>query len=132
MAGTQRASGYTAAEARSIERHSGESTGDADDCRLLGDEGLPDLRGEIAAVAAEPAEERDGRSRAADGAEGGGEHEQADDCATAERAGAAILHWNYFPTRFAGRPRVLSRTFERRGRLSIPFSKADFTGIAFL
>lgn len=59
-----------------------------------------------------------------------------------ERAGAAILHWNYFPTRFdrealaawAGPEGFClhRERFPREPRLDLPFSARDYDGIALV
>jgi len=51
-----------------------------------------------------------------------------------ERAGAALMQMNYFPTRF-DRTRLVSlypRTYRRAPLLDLPFSHVDYDGVVFL
>jgi hypothetical protein len=62
--------------------------------------------------------------------------EIADAPTSDERIGAALMHVNYFPTRF-DRARLgdgfclYRRTFEREPRLDLPFSHRDYDGVYF-
>jgi murein DD-endopeptidase len=48
------------------------------------------------------------------------------------RAMDLLFYRNYYPTRFAARPRVYrTRAARREPRLTLPFRREDFTGIAF-
>lgn len=59
-----------------------------------------------------------------------------------ERAGAALLHWNYFPTRFdrvaleawagPGGFCLQRERFPREARLDLPFSARDYDGVRFV
>lgn len=55
--------------------------------------------------------------------------------AVTERAGAALMHLNYFPTRFedarALRRTLYAATFAREPRLDLPFSADDYDGVFF-
>ena len=48
-----------------------------------------------------------------------------------ERAMAVVFHRNYFPTRFAERPALVTRRNARRPRLDLPFRADDFDGVFF-
>ncbi|WP_053230622.1 M23 family metallopeptidase [Sandaracinus amylolyticus] len=55
---------------------------------------------------------------------------------TIERAGAALMHLNYFPTRFGSRARALRASlypthFAREPRLDLPFARRDYDGVHF-
>jgi murein DD-endopeptidase MepM/ murein hydrolase activator NlpD len=49
---------------------------------------------------------------------------------TEQRAMDLLFYRNYYPTRFAERPPVYPRTYGREPRLTLPFRRADFAGIA--
>ncbi len=53
-----------------------------------------------------------------------------------QRAGAALMHANYFPTRFGpgaatARAALHGATFPRQPRLDLPFSHEDYDGVVF-
>ncbi len=50
----------------------------------------------------------------------------------AQRAAEAIIHSNYYPTRFRERINVYDQTYDRRPRLDLPFSAEAFDGVVFL
>lgn len=47
------------------------------------------------------------------------------------RAAHTIIEMNYYPTRFASRPRLTIAEHTRTQRLDLPFSAADFDGVVF-
>lgn len=49
----------------------------------------------------------------------------------AERAMALLFHLNYYPTRFAERPRLHREAHARRPRLDLPFRAEDYDGVIF-
>lgn len=51
--------------------------------------------------------------------------------APGERAMALLFHLNYYPTRFAGRPRLYPERHPRRPRLDLPFHRDDYDGVVF-
>jgi hypothetical protein len=46
------------------------------------------------------------------------------------RAMNLLFHRNYYPTRFAARPRIIRGTVTREPRLTIPVRAEEFVGIA--
>lgn len=50
----------------------------------------------------------------------------------AERAGAALLHLTYYPTRFDRPPPLYGQPAPRRPHLDLPFSHRDYDGVVFV
>ena len=48
-----------------------------------------------------------------------------------QRAGAILMHLNYFPTRFRSRPALFTREHPRRPHLDLPFPARDYDGVYF-
>ncbi|MBW2524557.1 MAG: hypothetical protein JRI23_10290 [Deltaproteobacteria bacterium] len=46
-----------------------------------------------------------------------------------QQAMSTLFFLNYFPTRFAGSPRLYRETHERRPLLDLPFRSEEFVGV---